>query len=127
MAKDHLATTVMDQAVVADEQAATADTAMDQYYTEGDESTRCGPHWDDQAIPVRRAETVMCQCADQLEDCGGEASPEFLRYVAKELRGAACLMRHVRGEEGATPATQLDPTQATQATTAMEGIDPRPE
>ena len=99
---------------------------MEQDFTMGDETTRCGPHQDDQAIPVCKAQSVMRRVMERLDDSGGEAGPDFLNFLYNELVGSAGPMRHIRARDDTTPATQIDQSQASQTDAPMAEPVPGP-
>ena len=102
------------EAVVAGEQAAaSADMAVDADHTVGDETTRCEPQQEEEALGLDKAHSIMRQAMDQY----GEDSPEraFLLYLGQQFQRASCTMRHVYPrDDGETPPTQIDPTQEPQ-------------
>ena len=98
------------EAVVAGEQAAaSADMAVDADHTVGDESTRCGPQHQAQALSLDRAEDIMREAMDAFDDNSPDQG--FIRWLAQRFQAASRTMQYVPETEDPTPPTQIDPTQ----------------
>ena len=115
VAKENLAKA---EAVVAEERAATADVAMDHDFNIGDESTRCGPHFEVEALSRDHLTKLLHHTRAQLDDAGGETI-SVIDYLLRVIGEQARPMRPATTDTDATPPTQIDPTQATQGDPPM--------